>query len=216
MELHIVAAGMVSAVGFNLATCGAAISAAISGIEEIPFFDQSHEPLRGGRVQLPQWWEGYQKLVDLVAPAIHESLSTLSVQQRHHTPLLIGLPLAERQYYLPSDNASLLAEIERKLQLPHHPASKLIPYGQVSGVKALKQAYALLAARTGCEYCIVAGVDSYLQQSTLSHYLEQSRLFSTQNSNGFFPAEAGSALLVSAGNDNQQRAALMVRAGGPS
>lgn len=200
MEMYIVAAGMVSAVGYNVHSCSAALSAAIGGIEELPFIDESHEPLRGGMVQLPQWWQGYQKLVDLLAPAINESLSALPVPQRHPIPLLIGLPLTERQCYPSTDNAKLLAEIERKLELPHHPESRLIPYGQVAGVKALKQAHALLSTRTDCEYCIIAGVDSYLQQPTISYYLDELRLFTTQNSNGFFPAEAGNAVLVSLSN----------------
>lgn len=204
MELHIIAAGMVTAVGYNSQSSSAAMRAAISGVEAISFVDDRNELLFGAKVNLPQWWDGYQKLVDLVSPAIGECLSNIPKELHANIPLLIGLPLMKLQGYPEADNARLLADIENKLALPHHPNSTLFYFGQVSGAKALKQAYELLNGQIEGHYCIVAGVDSYLQQSKIDHYLEENRVITKKNSNGFFPGEAGSAVLVSlSAIDNQ-------------
>ena len=43
---------------------------------------------------------------------------------------------------------------------------------------------------------IIAGVDSYLSSQTLKGYEERSRLFTSENSNGFIPGEGASAMIV--------------------
>ena len=48
---------------------------------------------------------------------------------------------------------------------------------------------------------MVAGVDSYLQQEVLDHYVELRRVLTASNSNGFLPGEAGCAVLVAPAGD---------------
>ena len=53
-------------------------------------------------------------------------------------------------------------------------------------------------------YCIIAGVDSFLVAGTLAAYEERNRVLTSQNSNGFIPGEAGTAVLVApAGNSTE-------------
>lgn len=209
MGMIIVGAGMVSSIGYNILSNSAAIRSSISGVMDIPFSDGQGNFLRGAQVSLPQWWEGYQHLVELISPAISECLLTIPESLHHKIPLLIGLPLLERQPYPEIDNLKLLTDIENKLGLPHHPESQLIPFGQVSGVKALKQAYHLLTQQMEIPYCIVAGVDSYLNQKVISYYLEELRILTEDNSNGFFPGEASGALLIGLEN-TQMNSALRI------
>ena len=63
MDLSITASGMVTAVGFNSPASLAAMRAGISGIDEVNLWDyEAGEYLSGGKVALPQWWEGLEKL----------------------------------------------------------------------------------------------------------------------------------------------------------
>ena len=73
--------------------------------------------------------------------------------------------------------------------------SRVIPRDRVSLVVALEQASRLLA--TGeVSYCVVAAVDSLVQQEAVDGFLADERLITEMNPNGFFVGEAGSAILV--------------------
>jgi 3-oxoacyl-[acyl-carrier-protein] synthase I len=75
ISVSILAAGMVTAVGFNYAASCAAIRAGIKGIRVLNLWDaENGEYLSGAKVDLPQWWEGIGKLADLAAPAIWDCL----------------------------------------------------------------------------------------------------------------------------------------------
>jgi len=67
--------------------------------------------------------------------------------------------------------------------------------GNVSGLVALAQAREMIDRRMS-RYCVVAGVDSFLQQEVVEAYMDQRRIMTKTNSNGFFPGEAGAAILV--------------------
>src|SRR5690349_24740715 len=59
ISVSILAAGMVTAVGFNYAASCAAIRAGIKGIRVLNLWDaENGEYLSGAKVDLPQWWEG--------------------------------------------------------------------------------------------------------------------------------------------------------------
>jgi 3-oxoacyl-[acyl-carrier-protein] synthase-1 len=91
----------------------------------------------------------------------------------------------------------ILDEIEWRLNLPHHLQSAVIAMGNVSGLVALAQAREMIDRRIS-RYCVVAGVDSFLQQEVVEAYMDQRRIMTKTNSNGFFPGEAGAAVLVGA------------------
>lgn len=197
MTLVVLSSGIVSAIGFNAPASYTAIRAGISGITEISINEYvgSIHLLRGAKVALPQWWDSVDKLVDLVAPAIFEALSVINKNERKHVPLLIGCMLPEMQFLGDVYEQHLLEKVETKLDLPHHPQSRVLSSGQTSGIQALRIAERLFD--DGIPACIVAGTDSYLQRKTIDFYINQRRLMTTDNSNGFFPGEAGAAVLIS-------------------
>jgi 3-oxoacyl-[acyl-carrier-protein] synthase-1 len=112
-------------------------------------------------------------------------------------PILLGVAPPDRPHRLPQLNEEILDEVEWRLDLPHHPQSVVIASGNVSGVFGLSYAREILE-RGLARFCVVAGVDSFLQQEVVEAYMDQSRIMTKTNSNGFFPGEAGAAVLVGA------------------
>jgi len=196
ISVSILAAGMVTAVGFNYAASCAAMRAGIKGIRVLNLWDaENGEYLSGAKVDLPQWWEGIGKLADLVAPSIWECLEAAKPESATSIPILLGVAPLDRPHRLPRLDEEILDEIEWRLNLPHHPQSAVIPMGNVSGLVALAQAREMIDRRMS-RYCVVAGVDSFLQQEVVEAYMDQRRIMTKTNSNGFFPGEAGAAVLL--------------------
>jgi 3-oxoacyl-[acyl-carrier-protein] synthase-1 len=196
LRVSVTAAGMVTAVGFNYAASCAAIRAGISGIKEANLWDaESGEYLDAGKVDLPHWWEGVGKLADLAAPAIHECVLDAGGIPPRDIPILLGVAAPDRLCRLPGLDEQILDEVEYRLGVPHHRYSRVIPRGNVSGAVAIQEARALME-RALAPACIVAGVDSYLQQNVIEAYIAERRILTPANSNGFIPGEAGCAVLV--------------------
>lgn len=197
MQLAVTAAGMVTPVGFNCAASCAAMRAGIRDVRETNLWDaEAGEYLAAGRVMLPQWWLGTGKLAELVSPAIHECFAATSVP-REDIPVLLGVCSQSRPFRSPSLDQEILPEIGHRLEMRLHSASVVIPHDRASVVAALRKALGLIASgQVPC--CIIAAVDSYVQQSVANHYLDRRRLLSSSNSNGFSPGEAGGAILVTA------------------
>lgn len=209
-SIAILASGMVTPLGFNAPATLAALRAGVSAIRQTPWVDpESGEPLGGAKVDLPQWWEGVGKLADLVCPALHECLQAARPLEPQEIPVLLGVADPDRPARIRDFEAELLAQIEARLDAPLHRDSVVFAASQTACVHALLRAEALLNSGTA-SMCIVAGVDSYLQAPTIDAYIKQRRLMTPTNSNGFFPAEAGCALLVSAASNTAGRDALRI------
>lgn len=195
--IAVLGCGMVSALGFNAPASLAALRAGVSAVQALPWTDfESGEPLRGAKVSLPQWSEGLEKLADLVAPAIRECLLQADAAPAD-VPLFIGVAARHRAGRPARLEEDLLDEVQARLGLRPHPQSRLFPLDEAGC------AHALLAARAVLDQgperqLVVAGVDSFLSQPMLDAYLEQRRLITPGNSNGFFPGEAAAAVLVGA------------------
>ncbi|MBV9644482.1 MAG: hypothetical protein JO334_12995 [Verrucomicrobia bacterium] len=195
-SLVVKATGMVTCVGFNARSSCAAIRGRISGVAESNLWDAKRGVLiKAGKVSLPQWWDGTGKLAELVAPAIHECIVDALPIRPTDIPILLGVADEERPYRYEGLDDELLEEIESRLNIPHNVNSRLIPRDRVSGIVGLMEARELVE-RGKAAACIVAGVDSFLNQSVVEAYLERRRIVTAGNSNGFFPGEAGCAVLV--------------------
>jgi len=195
-SVAVVASGMVTGLGFNAPATLAALRAGIGAVGETPWADfASGEPLKGVRVALPQWWQGLGKLADLVAPAIDECLEAAAPEPRAAIPILLGVADPGRAGHIAGLGGQLLDEVESRLELSAHSESRIFPASQVGCGYALMAAHQILNdGKARC--CVIAGVDSFLQQDTLDSYRARRRLMTAANSNGFFPGEAGCAILV--------------------
>lgn len=195
-RLAILSSGMVTALGFNAPSTLAALRAGVSGVRQTHLVDfNSGKLLRGAKVPLPQWWEGLGKLADLLASAIFECLLAAQPELAREIPLLIGIAARDRAGRTPRLEEDLLDELHARLEFAPNPYSRLFPFDQAGCAQALLVAQGMLSAQLASRV-VVAGVDSYLHQPTLDAYIERRRLMTPNNSNGFFPGEAGCAVLV--------------------
>lgn len=148
-----------------------------------------------GKVPLRHWWTGVGKLADLVVPAIRECLTAVAPLDIEHIPVLLALPALDRPARWPNLEAAIFTEIEQRLGEPRHRLSQAIPRGNVSGAAAVEIASRLFE-ESAVQHCVVAGVDSFIDQEMINPYLRERRILTTTNSNGFSPAEAGAAVLL--------------------
>jgi 3-oxoacyl-[acyl-carrier-protein] synthase-1 len=190
------AAGLVTPVGLSGRASCAALRARIRNVNVTNLWDpESGQYIAAGRVPLPQWWEGPGMFPELIAPAIAECLGAAAPATASDVALLLGLPHPSRPSIAPEVYDSIIPAIERKLSERFHAHSRVIPNGNVAGVVALQHAQGVLDdPSVAC--CIVAGVDSLLQQSIVLAYMKRRRVLTPANSNGFSPGEAGAAVLV--------------------
>lgn len=193
--IAILASGMVTGVGLTSSATCAAIRCAISNFTETRFMDEGGEWIIGCQVPLEEPWRGRTKLVKMVSPAINECLASLVGITSTKVPLFLCAAEPSRPGRLDGLDQTLLMEIQVELGLQFHPDSKVIAEGKVGGATALMLARQWLQSRRG-EYCLIAGVDSYLLAGTLAAYEKQSRLLTSQSHDGFIPGEAGAAVLV--------------------
>ncbi len=195
--IAILASGMVTGIGLTSASSCAAIRCAVSNFTETRFMDKGGEWIIGAQVPLEEPWRGRTKLVKMVTPAIKECLTSLNGTSPAKVPLFLCVAEPERPGRLEGLDKSLLMEVQVELVMQFHPESKVIVEGKVGGATALALARQWLYGRRS-DYCLIAGVDSYLVGRTLATYEEQARLLTSQDHDGFIPGEAGAAVAVSA------------------
>ncbi len=200
LKLAIKASGMVTSVGFNSPASCTAIRAGIRNVTETNLWDaESGEMLAAGRVLLPQWWTGVGKLAELVAPAIYECLLSTRPVPPTQIPILLGVASLHRPHPFIDLENQILGEISHRLGFELHPASQVIAHDRVSIILSIQKAGELITNKN-LRYCIVAAVDSLVQQDLVGYYLGQRRILTPMNSNGFAPGEAGSAVLIGVGD----------------
>jgi 3-oxoacyl-[acyl-carrier-protein] synthase-1 len=195
-SISVIASGMVTAVGFNAAASLAAIRARVRNVKETNLWDASSgEYVAAGRVALPHWWIGTGKLAELVAPAIHECLVQAQPTPPGQIPIVLCVPAATRPYRFDRLDDEILDEVSYRLAVRFHPKSCLVARDQVGVAVGITIARDLIS-RGDATYCIVAGVDSLIDQPLVEYYIDKRRVLTPANSNGFSPGEAGSAVLI--------------------
>jgi len=194
--IAIVNTGLVCGVGLDAPSACAAIRAAIDNFQETRFKDQGGEWIVGSSVHLKKPWRARSKLCKMAAMAIQECLQQMRVIPSQ-IPLLLCVAERERVGRIGGLDDKLFGEIEAELNYQFHPAdSAIVPLGRVSAAVALKSARTLLFEKQH-PFVLIAGTDSLLVAPTLATLEESFRLLTSQNSNGFIPGEAGSAVMVS-------------------
>jgi 3-oxoacyl-[acyl-carrier-protein] synthase I len=193
--ISIIASGMVTGVGLNAPASCAAIRCGIDNFSETRFMDRGGEWIIGSRVPLEQPWRGLPKLVHMAAPAIRECLTHAGDVTPERIPLLLCVAEKERPGRLEGLDDQLFRDLEKELGVRFHPHSAVIARGRVAGALALAHARPHIYEEH-LPLCLIAGVDSFLVAATLAGYEKKYRLLTSQNSNGFIPGEAGTAVLV--------------------
>lgn len=169
--------------------------------------DNGGEWIMGCEVPLEQPWRGKTKLIKMAAAAINECLGNNKQIVPKATPLLLCLSEHERIGRVIDDDNQFFLDLQEELGAEFHEKSRVIARGHVAVAVALKHARQLLY-ELKAKHVLIAAADSLLVAPTLSHYEENERLLTSQNSNGFIPGEAGAALVVEAVHAKQENQLL--------
>lgn len=194
-KIAVIGSGMMTGVGIDSPSSCAAIRVKLNNFVETDFFHDGDEHVVGSIVQIPDLSGGRNKLLEMIVSPIRECLDLLPNSDPGQIALLVCVSEADRPGVVKKLDESFLKDIQTKLSLEFSKKSQIITQGRVSGVIAVKRAAALMDQGL-CQFCIVAGVDTYLTVGTISSFESKSRLLSEENSDGFIPGEAGSAVLL--------------------
>jgi 3-oxoacyl-[acyl-carrier-protein] synthase-1 len=201
--LAITGTAMVTGVGLDAPSSCAAIRCAIDNFQETRFMDKGGEWIMGSEVPLKQPWRGKTKLIKMAAATINECLANNKQIVPESTPLLLCLSEHGRKGRVIDDDNRFFLDLQDELKLVFHGKSRVIAQGHVSIAIALKHAR-LLIQGLKIKHILIVATDSLLVAPTLSHYEENERLLTSQNSNGFIPGEAAAALVVEPSYSTQQ------------
>jgi len=188
--------GLVTSVGLSAPAACAAIRAKIKNPIETRFLDRKGEWIMSHSVPLGRSVRGLAKLVELASMSAEECVVNLLPEELARIPLLLCVAESTRPGRIAGLDEQLLETLRERLGgAKLAPESCLIPYGRVGAAVALQKARKLVYEAEAPAVLIVA-TDSMLIWSTLRALSEQGRLLTPDNSNGFIPGEAGSAVLV--------------------
>ncbi|HLD68817.1 MAG TPA: beta-ketoacyl synthase N-terminal-like domain-containing protein [Pseudomonas sp.] len=199
----IIGSGLVSAVGLDAPSTCAAIRCALDNFQESRFLDRGGEWQIAASVRLEQSWSGRLKLIKMASRAIAEALQSLPAAEPGQIPLLLGVAEHERPGRLPGLDLSLIPAIETELGVRFHSSSSVIARGRVSGAVGMLNASKMFKQGEH-RHVLVAGVDSFLNATTLCTFEDRHRLLTSRNSNGFIPGEGAAVVLLEASNPKNE------------
>jgi len=212
-QVGIVGIGARTPVGLTAAASSAAVRATISAIGEHPYYvDKAGEKMCVARdAKLPPELGGVERFYELAKPAMEEALLPLIQSNTQiSVPLFLGLPeprpgllkdLAQEMAHLLdsySDTANLRLTITA------------FSYGHSAGLMAMEEACRQIRQKQ-LDYCLVGGVDSYMEAETLEWLDDEGQLMSGENRSGFPPGE-GSGFCLLASREASRRYGLKVLA----
>lgn len=197
LPIAITGIGMVTGVGQSAPASCAAIRCAIDNFQETRFMDDGGEWMMGCNVLLEQPSRGKVKLIKMAAAAIEECLAQNKQIKPEQTPLLLCLPEEARPGRVFRDNNAFFIELEQEMEMVFHPKSRVITIGQTSVGVAMQRAQELIHKKIA-KHVIIAFTDSLLVAGTLLEFQRRDYILTSQNSDGFIPAEAGAAIVVEA------------------
>lgn len=195
--MYVSATGVVCPVGLNAAAACAALRAGLSGLHELPYSDQNRKPVVGAAVpgldyELPR----SQRVLELAGAAIAECLVALPALSRRTVPLLVGLAEPGRPAGGAGLAESIVPRLEHKLGYEFHPSfSRAFAIGHTACFRLMMTARKLLL-NPNIPGCLICGVDSYINASSIFWLESHWRLKREDHSNGVIPGEGAAALLL--------------------
>lgn len=193
-DISIAGLGACTSVGISAPMSAASVRACISSINEHPYMiDKAGEPMIVSMASyIPENIAGVERFTALGLPAAEEALSGIN-------PSVTKMPLI---IALPSQRPGLPKNLGKEIALrfgKHYPFSEIetVCCGHSAGLMAMEKACHTIS-RGISEFCLVGGIDSYLEPETLEWLDYRETLHSESNMYGFIPGEAaGFCLLAS-------------------
>ena len=195
--MYVTATGMVCSVGLNAAAACVAMRAGIANFNELPYHDNQGEPIIGAMLPgLTRTFKREEHLIEMLAMALVDCLQKKTQGPSTDIPLLVSLAEPERPGGCAGLADSIIGRLQNKLNIKFHPdLSQTIQKGHTGGFDALRTARKLLLD-TRIPACLICGVDSYINASSLLWLDQLWRLKTDENSDGVIPGEAAAAVLL--------------------
>jgi 3-oxoacyl-[acyl-carrier-protein] synthase-1 len=202
-QAEILAVGVVTPVGLDVASAAAAVRAGVSGVRESSVYNRFFEPHRMALVPedaLPpvapalesaRMTSAHARMLRLAAPALQQAAELVS---KAPAALFLGLPEA-RPGEPDAVGATFLADLAKQEANIDLRSSKLHREGGAAGLFALCDALAHLQARRA-ESAIVGGVDTFLDLRRLATLDAEGRILGERVMDGFVPGEGAAMLLL--------------------
>lgn len=195
--MFIESTGMVCSVGLSAESACAAMRAGIANFQELPYLDNRGEPIIGAMVPgLAPNLRRRERLGTLLAMAVADCLRDKVIEPLAQIPLLVGLAEPDRPGGGAGLGKEIIVQLIENVGGRFHPQfSRTIASGHTSGFEGLGVARELFK-NSEVSTCLVCGVDSYINASSLLWLDRHQRLKTNGNSDGVIPGEAAAAVLV--------------------
>jgi 3-oxoacyl-[acyl-carrier-protein] synthase-1 len=189
------AAGALTPVGLDLSDTMAALYTHVQLVEDLEALDNDGEPLSGMKIRFAEDIAGPARLLAMAHAVVDEA--TLTVEPEAKIPLILCCPEAAAFAESPADwPAQLLAQVISEAAFSVDRArSRIIARGRTGMIEALGTALALLKD-SSIPYCLVGGVDSFVDADRVAALVDDDRILTGTNKDGFKPGEAGVVLLL--------------------
>ncbi|MEA3546614.1 MAG: beta-ketoacyl synthase [Thermodesulfobacteriota bacterium] len=195
----IVGVGALTSIGLNAPATAAAARAGIAYFNEHPYMiNREADPYILAMVPtLDTGIMGVDRFIRLALPAMKEALTPLAElgEAVGHIQAKIGVP--EDRPGFPRDLQAKLSDEVKKLSSESYLISEteIIAKGHSAGLMALESGSQEINKRT-CDFCLLGGVDSYVNPDTLDWLEENEQVHMPANAWGFIPGEASSFCLI--------------------
>lgn len=224
-QIVVTGVSAISPVGANVEQTCASIRAGINRFQAHPYYTP--------RLPEPPLSEPQLAMVSPVAPFDPGALLPERLMQLALAPMkdlissgklrrddfqsaavLVSLPAVERTGHLSGYEKAFIGEYFKRLAIEPGPIRQVFQEGQTGVFSAVDAASRLL--RSGaCRFCIVLGVDSYLDKESIDRLDETYRLKSERNVDGFIPGESAVLLLLeTAEHAKGRKAPVLAKIGG--
>ncbi len=205
-HIYIAGAGLISAVGGNIAMNATSVTAGISGYSDSPAFsrkfkamkmacipDEALPPLDEEIAKSKGMSQAYARMIRAIGPAMSDCLGGKCPNEP--IPLFLALPEG-----IPgvarTPPEGFLKCIATQTKIPIDLAySRQITTGRTGGLHAIDMAIRYLK-QTGNDFALVAGLDSPLDHAWLAKLDHEDRILQEGAKDAFAPGEAAACLLL--------------------
>ncbi len=200
MSVFIVNCGVQSPLGTYTSMSAANVRAVIPRVSNHPkFTDEAGQPVKTGMAgYLLTEEKNIRRFISLAKPALEECLEPFAASGLpiNQIPLLVGIP-KQRDGLDINQLKTLFQEAVQKLESQYRTLFNIeyYPNDHGSGMLALEAAKRKLE-REETIFCLVGGMESYLEPSTIKWLEKKGRLKCKNNQNGFTPGEAAGFCLL--------------------
>ncbi|MFV1951430.1 MAG: hypothetical protein ACC630_05685 [Nitrospinota bacterium] len=141
--------------------------------------------------------EGKERWMQMVLSAIKDLIKNARINRADlkQTALFLALPPLSRDGINKDIVETFLPEFYQRTAIEPFPVSKIFPNGHAAVCLAIEEGVFLIKSGK-VKFCIIGGVDSFLDYNSLEWLDNSYRLKSERNRDGFIPGEASAFFMI--------------------